>query len=375
VPPVPSPGHPGSGPDPGASAGPPAADRDALATTDATPEARAGADAGAGPGPESGAGRGSRVRRWVDQGRQWTDLERERVGHALEERRHTSTVIGAGFDIRELDVHVGGGILAGAVAFRMFLFLVPFVYIVFSLVGLTARTLSEDPAVLARTVGITGVLASAVVSGQHVSPLSQVILLAGATFALFLTANSLAKTLYVVHWLVWRAGRAKPAALRAVGATVGIALAMSVVGVLANTLRANLGIAGSLLVLVGVTAIAFGLWWWVSWKLPHAPMSPRGLIPGAVFVALGADVMHAFTTYWIGPYVSRKSSTYGAVGIALAVLLWVYIFGRIVVGSAGINVTLWRRQSGTVAEEPGDPGPPVVPEGQAAYEEPDPAGG
>ncbi len=340
----------------------------------------AGPDAAVGPavGPavEGEAARAGRVRRWVGQGRQWTDLERARVEHALEERRHTSSIIGAGFDIRELDVHVGGGILAGAVAFRMFLFLVPFVYIVFSLVGLTARTISEDPAELARTVGITGVLASAVVNGQDISPLSQVILLVGAAFALFLTTNSLAKTLYVVHWLVWRAGRSKPAALRAVGATVGIALAMSVLAVLANKLRANLGIPGSLLVVVGVTAISFGVWWWVSWKLPHAPMSPRGLVPGAVFVALGADAMHAFTTYWIGPYVSHKSSTYGAVGIALAVLLWVYIFGRIVVGSAGINVTLWRRRPGARADELGDQGPPMARDpGAVAHHDPGPAGG
>jgi hypothetical protein len=42
-------------------------------------------------------------------------------------------LVGAGFDIADLDVHVGGGILAGAVAFRMFLFLVPFVYVCFTL--------------------------------------------------------------------------------------------------------------------------------------------------------------------------------------------------------------------------------------------------
>ena len=78
----------------------------------------------------------------------------------LRERRQTSSIIGAGFDIRELDVHVGGGIRAGAVAFRMFLFLVPFVYVVFSLGGLVARSLSDDPAQVAKTVGITGVLAT-----------------------------------------------------------------------------------------------------------------------------------------------------------------------------------------------------------------------
>ncbi|HXY27557.1 MAG TPA: YihY/virulence factor BrkB family protein [Acidimicrobiales bacterium] len=301
------------------------------------------------PGPNDGG----RLRRWVEQGRQWTDLEKTKVESALQERRHTSSVIGAGFDIRELDVHVGGGILAGAVAFRMFLFLVPFVYIVFSLAGLTARTISQDPAHLAKTVGITGVLASALVDSQNISLASQIALLVGATIALVFTANSLAKTLYVVHWLVWRFSRAKPSGWRPIALTVAVALVMTVLSVAGNKLRSDLGLAGSLLVLVVLTAVSFAVWWWVSWQLPHAPMSPRRLVPGALFVALGTLVMHAFTTYVIGPYVAHKSHTYGAVGIALAVLLWVYVFGRIIVGSAGINVTLWRRSGAGLTNRPG----------------------
>jgi uncharacterized BrkB/YihY/UPF0761 family membrane protein len=296
-----------------------------------------------------------RVHRWVSRCREWTGAERVRVEHTLEERRGTSKVIGAGFDIRELDLHVGGGILAGAVAFRMFLFLVPFVYVVFSLIGLTARTLSEDPDQLARSVGITGVLASAVVDNAHLSLLSEILLLGGALVALVLTANSLAKTFSVVHWLVWRFAEPRPRGRRAIGGTIGIALVLTVLSVAANALRSRTGFLGSLLVVVVLTGASFALWWRVSWRLPHAPGPAQMLVPGAVLVALGADVMHALTTYWIGPLVDRKSTTYGAVGIALAVLFWVYVFGRIIVASAGVNVTLWRRAGGVVADATGDP--------------------
>jgi len=50
------------------------------------------------------------------------------------------------------------------------------------------------------------------------------------------------------------------------------------------------------------------------------------------------------TTYWIGHLVARKTQTYGSVGIALAVLLWVYLLGRIIVASAGLNAALWYRR-------------------------------
>jgi len=306
------------------------------------------------PSPEPGAQQDKRrLREWVGRGRTWTAAERARFEKELEARRHTSRVVGAGFDIADLDVHVGGGILAGAVAFRMFLFLVPFTYVVFTIVGVVATTTNQDPAHLAKTLGITGILASAVVGTQQISVFSQIVLVLGATVALVITANSLVKTLFVVHWLVWGVPRAKHSGFRPIGAVIGITLLMTVLSIATNDLRNRLGLFGSVFLVILITGIAFVTWWWVSWQLPHAPVAARDLIPGAIFVALGADVMSVLTTYWIGALVARKSHTYGAIGIALAVLLWVYIFGRVLVASAGINATLWRRRQPAL-EEPSD---------------------
>jgi uncharacterized BrkB/YihY/UPF0761 family membrane protein len=296
---------------------------------------------GAAPHATSG-----RVRSWVDRGRTWTTEERSRVEDALSSRRERSTLIGAGFDIAELDVHVGGGILAGAVAFRLFLFLVPFVYILFTAVGLASTAANQDPATLAKTLGITGVLASAIVNTQDISVLSQFLLVLGASAALIWTANGLVKTLYVVHWLIWGVPRLKPTGFRTIGTTIGLAVVLTVLAVATNVLRTDVGLLGSLLVALMVMAVSFLAWWWVSWRLPHAPVAAKELIPGAVLVALGTEVLHLLTTYWIGHLVARKSHTYGAIGIALAALLWVYVLGRIIVASAGVNAALWRRNSG-----------------------------
>jgi uncharacterized BrkB/YihY/UPF0761 family membrane protein len=284
-----------------------------------------------------------RVRNWVDRSRTWTTEERSRVEDALNSRREHSTLIGAGFDIAELDVHVGGGILAGAVAFRLFLFLVPFVYILFTAVGLASTASSQDPATTAKTLGITGVLASAIVNSQDISALSQFFLVLGASVALIWTANSLVKTLFVVHWLIWGVPRLKPTGFRTIGTTIGLAVVLTVFAVATNVLRTDVGLLGSLLVALVVMAVSFVAWWWVSWRLPHAPVGAQQLIPGAVLVALGTEVLHLLTVYWIGHVVARKSHTYGAIGIALAALLWVYVLGRIVVASAGVNAALWRR--------------------------------
>jgi membrane protein len=270
-------------------------------------------------------------------------LERTRLQAELNARRQRSGMVDAGFLVQELDARVGGGILAGALAFRIFLFMVPLVYVVFTVLGAASAAASQDPAQLARDVGITGVLASAVVKAQDHSAWTLAVLVAGAAVALFLTAGSLLKALYVVHWLIWRIPRVRPAGLVPRLALIGFALTASALGVAVNRLRSSSGAAGAVVALVVITAVSFALWWWVSQKLPHGPAPSRALVPGALLMAIGADVLHLLTTYWIGHLVARKTHTYGSVGIALAVLLWVYILGRIIVASAGLNAALWYR--------------------------------
>jgi uncharacterized BrkB/YihY/UPF0761 family membrane protein len=256
-------------------------------------------------------------------------------------------MVDAGFQVQELDARVGGGILAGALAFRIFLFMVPFVYVVFTVLGVASAATSQDPGQLARNIGITGVLASAVVNAQDQSGWTLTFLVAGAAVALFVTAGSLLKALYVVHWLIWRIPRVRPTGPVPRLALIGFALVASALGVAVNDVRNASGITGAVIAIVVITASSFALWWWVSWKLPHASVPARALIPGALLMAIGADVLHVLTAYWIGHLVARKTNTYGPVGIALAVLLWVYILGRVIVASAGLDAALaYRRQNG-----------------------------
>jgi uncharacterized BrkB/YihY/UPF0761 family membrane protein len=260
-------------------------------------------------------------------------------------------MVDAGFLVQELDARVGGGILAGALAFRLFLFMVPVVYVAFTVLAAASRAMGQDPGQLAGKAGITGILASTVVKVGDQSAWTQIPLVLGAVVAMFITAGSLLKALYVVHWLIWRVPRVMPAGLVPRLAVIGFTLFASALGVAVNDVRNASGVAGAVITFLLITALSFAGWWWVSWKLPHAPTSARALIPGALLMAVGADVLQLLTTYWIGHLVARKTSTYGAVGIALAVLLWVYILGRIMVGSAGLNAALWyRREDGVTGK-------------------------
>jgi uncharacterized BrkB/YihY/UPF0761 family membrane protein len=286
----------------------------------------------------------------VGQGRQWLTSEQTHLQQELQTRRQRSGMVDAGFLVQELDARVGGGILAGALAFRIFLYMVPFVYVVFTVLGAVSRALGHDPGHLARSFGITGILASTVIQVEEQGAWTQTILVLGALVTLFLTAGALLKALYVVHWLIWRVHRVMPAGLAPRLVLTGIAVVASALGVALNDLRTSSGVPGAVLAVAITTALSFALWWRVSWKLPHAPVPPSALIPGALLMAASAAVLQLITTYWIGYLVTRKTNTYGAVGVALAVLLWVYVLGRIIVGSAGLNAALWYRRE---SAEPG----------------------
>jgi len=303
------------------------------------------ADADAVPDTVSAPGRAAgRIRRFAGRRRQWLTSEQARLQQELQDRRQRSGMVDAGFLVQELDARVGGGILAGALAFRIFLFMVPVVYVIFTALGVASRALGHDPAQLAKGAGITGILAGTVVKVADQSTWTLITLILGAVVTMFITAGSLLKALYVVHWLIWRVPRVMPTGLAPRLAVIGLTFAASALGVALNDLRTSSGAVGAVLAVLLTSAMSFAGWWWVSWKLPYAPAPARALIPGALLMAIGADVLNLLTTYWVGHLVARKTSTYGAVGIALAVLLWVYILGRIMVASAGLNAALWYRR-------------------------------
>ena len=82
----------------------------------------------------------------------------------------------------------------------------------------------------------------------------------------------------------------------------------------------------------------------VAVRLPrrHAPWD--ALVPGALVLALGLEVLHAVIVYAITPWALAKQGTYGALGVAAALLVGLFLISRLIVVSAVVNATLWDRR-------------------------------
>ena len=98
---------------------------------------------------------------------------------------------------------------------------------------------------------------------------------------------------------------------------------------------------------------AGGAWLLASWFLPRAQCALWALLPGALIVGVGVGVLHLLTITYVVHVVTRKSALYGAIGIALALLLWTYLAGRLLTAAIAANASLWKHRTGKSAR-PGD---------------------
>jgi len=158
--------------------------------------------------------------------------------------------------------------------------------------------------------------------------------------------RSVLRALIGAHRLVWldvRAAAPRPT-LRASLSLLAVLLAFYVVSGLASAARASSGEFGLLATLVsGATYV--GLWLLVSRRLPHRGAGWSALLPGALLFGCGVEVLHLVVAYVIVPWALAKQGTYGALGVAAAILFGLFLTARLVVAAAVVNATLAARRS------------------------------
>jgi len=278
---------------------------------------------------------------------------RERA-HAVEAwgeaKRQQSSLAAWLYDVAERDRDCGGGLLAGALAYRFFIWLLPFVLVLVGGLGVVSAAASETPEELAGQTNMSALVTASVQSAAK-SNARWYALLIGIPILLY-TTRTLLRSLMGVNRLIWtaRVRRASPTVAQTFG-FLGILTAFPLVSGIAAAARASSTSTG-LVVTVGATAVYGGLWFLISWWLPHADAPRRALLPGSAVFAVGTLGLHVFWAYVVGPLASSRHDTYGSLGIAAALLLGLYFLGRLLVVSGAVNATLWERRH---ADRPGPP--------------------
>ena len=247
------------------------------------------------------------------------------------------------FDIAERDGEVGGGIIAGALAFRLFIWLLPLALVAVAGLGIAADAASKSPDDAAGSLGLEGLNSNSIANAAN-SPNRWYALVVGIPVLVWAT-RSVLRVLIGAHRLVWtdvRARAPKPKLLAAARLLL-LFLCFGVVSAVASAVRAWSTGPGVLVTLLALVPYA-GLWLLVSVRLPHRDAPWTTLIPGAVVVAVGIELFHAVIVYVITPWALAKQGTYGALGVASVLLVSFFMISRLMVAAAVVNATLWERR-------------------------------
>lgn len=239
----------------------------------------------------------------------------------------------------ERDVEAGGSLMAAALAFRTFLWTLPATLFTVGLLGFTVDDDDGDK----KVSGIRGFTMSTVEQAAVDAHRSRWILVIVGGLLMLWVSYTLTKTVVVATALIWgQPLRSVHRPVRAVALTLGVVIVGGALAALASGIRnASPGLG------LVMTSIVGGLWallWLgVSYLLPHGPNLPWwGLIPGAIFLGIGTQILHLVTVYYFGVKLSNASELYGALGTSATLLLWAYVVARLVLASASINVAAQR---------------------------------
>ncbi|MGE5274966.1 MAG: hypothetical protein ACM3QU_14545 [Verrucomicrobiota bacterium] len=258
----------------------------------------------------------------------------------LEAARSRSRALDVSFEVIERDSDIGGGILAGALAYRLFLFFLPLAFLLVAALGLLSRWFDVSPQEIGRDIGVVSLVTKEVAASSRSGAGWWVALVAAV--ALAYVTSVLYRAVAIVHALAWQRSAAAAKAERSLGVFVLCLAAQLVLTAGTGPLRAPTGLVNILVLIVYPLGIG-AIWLVMSIRLPHGSAGWRDLLPGAALYGVGLLLIHVFNVYVLDRLHESRSSTYGTLGAAAAVLLGLYFIGRLIVGTAILNATLFER--------------------------------
>lgn len=136
--------------------------------------------------------------------------------------------------------------------------------------------------------------------------------------------------------------------LLGLGLTLGVSVAITGIGTAATTFLIDLvGLSHffgvGVLTKVITVALAIGadvlVFLWLFLRLPKVPAPRNRVVRGALFAAVGFEILKLVGTFYIARVTKNATATYGAFGVVIGILVWMNLVARFVVFAAVWTVT------------------------------------
>ena len=239
--------------------------------------------------------------------------------------------------VQERVVDLNGGYAASAVTLMAFLSLFPLLLVAIAVVGLMSGSNPQFTNDLVRELGLTGqaaeTLRNSVTAARDSAKASTLIGFLGLVWSGLGLAGAMRYAVNLPWDIAVRGWKAKLLGIPwLVGA--GIVVAASIgASTVVNWLP---GWTWPLAFLVGL-AVDVALFLWTFWFLGTPDVGVRPWLPGATLAAVGFGVLKVLGAVFVPRLVASSTAIYGSIGIVFAILLWLLLFGRLLVYASVLN--------------------------------------
>ncbi len=90
--------------------------------------------------------------------------------------------------------------------------------------------------------------------------------------------------------------------------------------------------------------VLVGFFTWAPRELLHRRVATRDIVPGAIFTVVGFIGMRIISSILLTHWLNWYTSTYGALGVVMAIFFWLIIFATILVLAAALSPALAHRR-------------------------------
>jgi uncharacterized BrkB/YihY/UPF0761 family membrane protein len=292
------------------------------------------------PVAESALSDSSGLRALIERSRERVQAGQSRVNELLE-KHHDRPLLDVGLRIWQRDREAAGTIIGSALAFRLFLFIVPMLLFFVGLLGFLAEWVERDD--VNEAAGLTGTLAQQINTALSQPNSTRWIATAAGLFGMAWAGRSLSKVMVSASCLAWRLPVTTKAPLRVIGAVIALVAGMGFVWTVVNRVRHDFGLGAASLSFVAVLAVYGLAWMAMSMVLPRATRDPSALLPGAVLVGALLAGMQAFAQLYLPDKLGRASVLYGAIGTTVVTLGWFFFLGRAMVFGMSLDAVIYER--------------------------------
>ena len=255
-----------------------------------------------------------------------------------------SPVAEVGWRTLRRDASIGGSVLGAALAYRIFIWLLPFALVVVLSLALLAGRTHGNVADVVRDAGITGFVATSVAdAADGTSGWAVASGLAVALVVLLYQTSALLRAIRAITALAWGLPVTRvPSPARSGLLFLAWLVAFLVVAGSAAPIRRALDFPVDVVLDLVVYGAGLPLLWLLlsRFLLPHGGEGWPALLPGALLVGIGVGAIGLFNTLVLFPWLAERQETYGVLGVAAGLLFGFFLIGRTMELSASLNATL-----------------------------------